>query len=211
MTTTMTTKKQTQVCRLCDEEKAIDLFEIDNRREGGYTTRCKACKAGLNDKSRTLYSRLKGRAKQGGKPLEVTLKELQSLLAAFDGKCIYCDATEDETGRSHHVDHLIAESKGGRHERSNLVVSCDPCNRQKGNRPFFEFYKRKKDEIGHDNFTALLYYISFMSEQPMIEVFNSFMIDYIHENHGVLSEILSDDIEDEISKIVKQEIETKAS
>src|SRR5699024_725739 len=101
------------------------------------------------------------------------------LFAAFDGKCIYCDATEEDTGLTHHVDHVIAVSKGGRHHISNLVVACDPCNRQKGNLPFFEFFKKKKAEISDDNFTTILYYISFASEQPLQEVFKGFLADYL--------------------------------
>jgi len=30
------------------------------------------------------------------------------------------------------IDHIIAKSKGGTHERSNLRVLCTPCNTMKG-------------------------------------------------------------------------------
>lgn len=190
----MTTKNnEERICRLCNEKKSIKEFEIDKRVKGGITSRCKACKAGLNDKARVLYSSLKHRASKSGQPLEVTLKELRALLAAFDGKCVYCNATEEEAMRTHHVDHIIAISKGGRHHISNLVVSCGTCNMQKRNRPFFEFYKAKKDEIGDENFTALLYYVAYTSGQPLKEVFSSFAYDYIEENYTHVLDVLNAD------------------
>lgn len=207
----MTTKKQEmRVCRLCGETKTIDKFEIDKRVKGGRTSRCKACKAGLNSKSDNLYRRLKQRAKKEGQPVEVTRKELQALLSAFDGKCVYCDAIEEETRQPHHVDHIVAVSKGGRHHISNLVVACPSCNAQKGNRPFFEFYKMKKDEIGDDNFAALLYYVSFMSEQPLEEVFKDFLTEYLNENYPRFQEILSEEeLELHIDGMVKLKLKTE--
>ena len=201
--------KQTQVCRLCHEEKTLDLFERDKRVKGGVTTRCKSCKAGLNDKARTLYSRLKGRAKNDNRPLEVSLKQLRGLLAAFDGKCVYCNATEEDTGLSHHVDHVIATSKGGRHHISNLVVACDPCNRQKGNRTFLEFYKTKKDVISDENYAAILHYTALFSGQPLSEVFEQFLADYIKENYSPLVEILGDEFDDEIKRAAEIKIKTE--
>lgn len=203
----MTTKtEKTRVCRLCGEEKPLEKFEKDKRVKGGRTSRCKACKAALNDRARTLYSRLKHRAKQDGQPLEVTLKELQALFAAFDGKCIYCGISEEEAGCSHHVDHVIAVSKGGRHHISNLVVACDSCNRKKGNRSFFEFFKKKNDEIGDDNFTALLYYVSLTSGQPVKEVFADFTLEFIRENYPHFIEVVGEEqIKNQIIEQYKKE------
>lgn len=201
--------EKTMKCRLCGKVKTIDKFEKDKRVKGGYTTRCKACKAGLNDRSRTLYSRLKARAKADNQPLEVTLKELRGMLAAFDGKCIYCDASEEDTGLPHHVDHVIATSKGGRHHISNLVVACDPCNRQKGNRTFFEFYKNKKDVISDENYATVLHYIAISSEQPVKEIFTKFLTDYIKENHKFVVEVLGDKFDDEIKRVAETKIKTE--
>jgi len=43
--------------------------------------------------------------------------------------CAYCgcDCSEDPT-----VDHKVPVSRGGTHCKTNLVVSCRPCNSQKG-------------------------------------------------------------------------------
>src|SRR5699024_10647751 len=170
-------KTKTRKCRLCKEEKTLNLFERDKRVKDGITTRCKACKSGLDSRSDVLYRSLRARAKNDGVPLEVTRKELRSLFAAFDGCCIYCGVKEENCERRHHVDHVIATSKGGRHHIGNLVLACDRCNRQKGAKPFFEFYMSKKDEIGDDNLTAVLYYISLTSGQPVKDVIVQFIFD----------------------------------
>lgn len=204
-------KKEFRKCRLCGEIKAIKKFEKDKRVKGGRTSRCKACKNRLDSKSDRLYRRLRNRAKKDGQPVEVSRKELQALLSAFDGKCVYCDATEEETGQPFHVDHIIPVSKSGRHHISNLVVACPSCNAQKGNRPFFEFFKRKREEIGDDNFTALLYYVSFTSGQPLDEVFKSFYVDYLNENYPILRELMGEaEFEEEVDKVVKDKIKTEA-
>lgn len=204
-------KKEMRVCRLCGNKKEIELFEIDSRVKGGRTTRCKACKAGLNDRARTLYARLKHRAKQDGQPLEVTLKELQALFAAFDGKCIYCSISEEEAGCSHHIDHVIPTSEGGRHHISNLVLACASCNAQKGNRPFLEFYFRKKSEIDDENFNALVYYIALTSKQPVDFIVTSFVTDYVVKKYEHLGGILGNDFRDEVEKRVKEKFGERAS
>jgi len=45
------------------------------------------------------------------------------------GLCFWCDAplAQDDF----HVDHLIPLSKGGKHERANMVLSCPTCNLRK--------------------------------------------------------------------------------
>ena len=46
------------------------------------------------------------------------------------GTCQYCSkkiSINDCT-----IDHVIPKSKGGKHEWSNIVLSCGPCNQKKG-------------------------------------------------------------------------------
>ena len=48
-----------------------------------------------------------------------------------DGKCcVYCD--EDLSDKEIHMDHVIAESKGGETTYNNLQVTCRKCNLAKG-------------------------------------------------------------------------------
>lgn len=50
-------------------------------------------------------------------------------------QCVYCGASECPL----HCDHVIALSRGGSHELSNLVTACGPCNIRKNNRLQEEF------------------------------------------------------------------------
>jgi 5-methylcytosine-specific restriction endonuclease McrA len=43
------------------------------------------------------------------------------------GRCAYCGRVADT------IDHVVPRSRGGRHEWGNVVASCGPCNRAKGN------------------------------------------------------------------------------
>lgn len=210
MTTTMT-KEKTRVCRVCNEEKSIKLFERDRRVTDGITNRCRECKYRLDDRGSRLYRRLKSRSSEDGQPLEVTRKELQALFTAFDGKCIYCGVTEEETEHSHHVDHVIPVSKGGRHHRSNLVLACISCNSSKGNEPFFSFYVRKKDEVGDDNFGAVVYYLSLLNEQPIKETMIDFLIDYYNYEYKHLKDWVDEKGFEQIAKdTVESKLKTEA-
>ena len=54
----------------------------------------------------------------------------KAVLARDSWTCQYC-------GHAHHgltVDHVIPRSRGGESVWENIVASCAPCNRRKGNR-----------------------------------------------------------------------------
>ena len=57
------------------------------------------------------------------------------LLEKWGRKCAYCDASD----RRLEVDHIWPKSRGGSNQVSNLVISCEPCNQAKGNRPAQKF------------------------------------------------------------------------
>lgn len=44
-------------------------------------------------------------------------------------ECAYCSDQWADT-----IDHVVPRSRGGRHEWTNLVAACAPCNRRKGDR-----------------------------------------------------------------------------
>jgi len=44
--------------------------------------------------------------------------------------CVYCD--DDLTDKEVHMDHVLAESKGGQTTYDNLQVTCRKCNLAKG-------------------------------------------------------------------------------
>ena len=55
----------------------------------------------------------------------------KAVLARDDWTCQYC-GREAHTGLT--VDHVIPRSRGGQSVWENIVASCAPCNRKKGNR-----------------------------------------------------------------------------
>ena len=187
-----TVQEETRICRICSEEKSLDLFEIDIRNTGGITSRCKACKASLNDRAGTLLSNLKKRAKEDGTTADVTLTQLKALFAAFDGRCVYCGITEDERGVGHDVDHVIPTSRGGSHHISNLVLACRPCNRSKSDKPFTTFYiKADRGKFTESNFQLVEGYLSLMSSIPLKE----YREQIIQEHANYVTEKLLEDLD----------------
>lgn len=57
---------------------------------------------------------------------KLTTPEWNSILAAFNGKCAYCD-----TGGEMQIEHIVAVAKGGTHTADNIVPSCPKCNKLK--------------------------------------------------------------------------------
>jgi 5-methylcytosine-specific restriction endonuclease McrA len=161
--------KETRTCRLCEEVKPIEEFELDKRVKDGRTNRCKKCKRKSIDKANHAYYKLCQRAKQSGEEVEVTLEEIKSLFEMFDGTCIYCGAKETADGPTFHLEHVIARSQQGRNHISNLVIACPSCNARKRNLPVVTHYFN--DECFKDDYFRLLaYYLSFASKQPIEEV-----------------------------------------
>ena len=57
------------------------------------------------------------------------------LLEKWGCKCAYCG----KTGLPLQVEHIVPKSRGGSNRASNLTLSCQECNREKGNRTAVEF------------------------------------------------------------------------
>lgn len=68
---------------------------------------------------------------------DVTHSDLRKTFAVADGKCYYCAVSvsprfnpKDPRG----FDHIVPRISGGEHIRSNVVVSCGPCNARKSDK-----------------------------------------------------------------------------
>lgn len=57
------------------------------------------------------------------------------LLEKWQRRCAYCGQPSPKL----QIEHLIPKSRGGSDRLSNLVLACETCNRQKGNRTAQEF------------------------------------------------------------------------
>lgn len=78
------------------------------------------------------------RAKRGRRRARVlaapgshTAADIQSLYAAQEGRCAYCNA---EVGQNYHVDHVVPLSRGGSNWPDNLAIACPSCNSSKNDK-----------------------------------------------------------------------------
>ena len=65
------------------------------------------------------------------------LVKMQTLIARFDGRCVYCGKDVNNALRHPHPDapsrdHFIPISKGGSRGAKNTVLACCACNSAKG-------------------------------------------------------------------------------
>lgn len=70
-------------------------------------------------------------------------REKQKLLLKIE-QCQYCG------GQATGLDHIIATSKGGSNDDSNLVPCCIECNRIKNDKPLVDFLNNNRDRIKDD-------------------------------------------------------------
>lgn len=82
---------------------------------------------------RVLEARRRAKASAGS----FTLTEWTELLEEFDHRCAYCQGQG-----ALQVEHMTPLSRGGLHDRDNVVPACGPCNRRKYTANIFEFLSR---------------------------------------------------------------------
>jgi len=63
----------------------------------------------------------------------------------YDGRCYYCG----KGGKKLHKEHRVPLARGGANDISNIVPSCEPCNRRKGILTDDEFFKLLEDEFAY--------------------------------------------------------------
>lgn len=57
-------------------------------------------------------------------------------------KCFYCNC--DLSNQKANIEHIVPVKAGGSNHSSNLVMSCSPCNKAKGNKVI---HKSKRDRL----------------------------------------------------------------
>lgn len=68
-------------------------------------------------------------------------KRIRQYVVERDGSlCCYCDKVLTEETIT--LDHIVADSKRGTFNTTNLTVSCSECNNRRGNKPFFDYCKQ---------------------------------------------------------------------
>lgn len=81
--------------------------------------------------------RQKRRAAINNTACKATAKDVQIIIKKSKGLCYYCGKKDKMT-----LDHVIPLSKGGLHEKANLVAACSHCNTSKGNRDPIAFARK---------------------------------------------------------------------
>lgn len=94
------------------------------------------------EKARIKVRRAK--AKRLGAPGNHTAADIREILNLQRGRCAYCRVKLK--GKKKHVDHITALKNGGTNDRSNLQITCQPCNQA----------KHAKDPIDHARSIGLL-------------------------------------------------------
>lgn len=69
------------------------------------------------------------RARERSQGTGYTVTEIMLQYRSQRGKCWHCGLW---VGNHYHVDHLIPLDRGGKHDASNIVISCPRCNLSKG-------------------------------------------------------------------------------
>jgi len=78
---------------------------------------------------------------------EISTAEWKDIMELCDWRCIYCGVPLTKINRS--VDHILPLSKGGQHNKRNLVPVCRLCNSSKNDKflydwPFFKLLPPKR-------------------------------------------------------------------
>jgi 5-methylcytosine-specific restriction endonuclease McrA len=124
---------------LSAEQKLKNAFWRQNNiekarayRRAGYQRRkakeladCAAWRIKNAEVSRAIVRNYRAKLRTGGKHTAADVAEIVRLQG---GKCAYC---RKPTGKSYHVDHVQPVAKGGSNARSNIQITCQPCNLRK--------------------------------------------------------------------------------
>lgn len=84
-------------------------------------------------------AKLARRARAANAPGKHSAADIRRQRDAQGGRCFWCGSA---LGPGHHVDHLIALSRGGTNDASNLVLACQRCNTSKGDKLPTEWINR---------------------------------------------------------------------
>jgi 5-methylcytosine-specific restriction endonuclease McrA len=78
----------------------------------------------------------------------VTRAQIDARFAIWGNRCAFCGA--DATHQRNHgrqrltVEHVLALTKGGLDEASNIIPACTACNSSKNNSPIEDWYRQQE-------------------------------------------------------------------
>lgn len=137
----------TKVCKFCNEEKSLELFEVDKRLKDGHTNRCKECRSKQRYENGE-YEREKFRKHEikSNSPTYYTDEVIQRMMSATN--CTYCgdelNRIKDDPKQAT-MDHIYhAGGYAGKNIDENIVPACRACNSAKRKDHVFDFYMRSE-------------------------------------------------------------------
>lgn len=78
-------------------------------------------------------------------PARYVSRRRRSIFEQSQGRCHYCGAALDLTGKWH-IEHQLPRALGGTDQGFNLVAACVPCNLSKSDRTAIEFVTQGRGE-----------------------------------------------------------------
>ena len=163
--TRLTYTVATQRCTCCEKVKAVSDF-YKQSYTGLPAAQCKECQLIKKRvaRQRERHSKFVSKEKiRGMEAVDYTLSDWEAAMLHFGGRCCYCGKAEGRAKKSRFDrEHLIPLSRGGKTVRNNIAPSCRACNRARGNKNLFEWFRaqsawsqEREDRI-----------VEWMSQQP---------------------------------------------
>lgn len=148
MATKLHYEPKTQVCSCCGIAKPTTEF-YQQAYTGLLSKQCKTCTNVKRSVQRHKIKHSKFVSKEKirdyGSAIEYGLDDWRDAMLHFHGQCCYCGVTEGRAKASKFDrEHLVPLSRGGHVTRNNIVPACRRCNRGRGNRPLFEWYRAQE-------------------------------------------------------------------
>lgn len=133
-------------CSCCHEMKpACDFYK--QAYTGIRYNECKTCNKIKRSVQRNRAKHGKFVSKEKRRSMEEVnyeLKDWRDAMLHFGGQCAYCGRPEGRA-RADRFDreHFVPLSRGGRTVRSNIGPACRKCNRGRGNKPLFTWFREQ--------------------------------------------------------------------
>lgn len=145
MTTKLHYEMPRRRCTCCGEEKPLSEFYRQSYT-GEPTNQCIQCinikRSVVRHKAKHGKFVSKEKIRDIGSQIDYTLEDWRAAMLHFRGQCCYCGVPEGRSKASKFDrEHLVPLSRGGHVTRENIVPACRRCNRGRGNRPLFEWFR----------------------------------------------------------------------
>ena len=134
----------TKTCSCCNTAKPLSEFYTQSYTQV-LSNQCKTC---INvkrsvERNKAKHGKFVSKEKiRGMEAVDYDLKDWRDAMLFFSGGCCYCGVKEGRAkADKFDREHLVPLSRGGKAVRVNIVPACRKCNRGRGNKKLFEWYR----------------------------------------------------------------------